>query len=188
MRAKCCEDVSRKLQRMKLTFKRPSPDLAPAFEAFLNAFGPSDQNMWPAGTIFGLARTDLRAYIDFLDRATRAEGLPDGWVASDTYWAFAGDEMAGEVHVRHSVRGRLWRVGGHVGYSVQPKFRGQGVATAMLRFACDRLRELDEPDALLTCWDDNLASAAVIEKCGGARMPDAVVDGRAARRYLIPLF
>ena len=172
---------------MQLKFCRPSADLAPAFQTFLDAFTASDHNMWPAGTVFGLARTDLPAYIDFLDRATRAEGLPEGWVPSDTYWAFAGDEMAGEVHVRHSVRGRLWRVGGHVGYSVQPKFRGQGVATAMLRFACERLRELGEPDALLTCWDDNAASAAVIEKCGGARMPDTVDDGRPARRYLIPL-
>jgi predicted acetyltransferase len=170
-----------------LTFKRPSLELAEAFKKFLNGFEPGDQDMWPPGLIFGLARTDLPKYVDFLQRASEGRGLPEGWVPSDTYWPFAGDEMAGEVHVRHAVRGRLWRVGGHVGYSVQPKFRGQGVATAMLLHACDRLRELGEPDALITCWDSNLASARVIEKCGGVRIPDIFDAGRRARRYLIPL-
>ena len=172
---------------MHLDFRRPSAALIPAFESFLNAFNPDDQNMWTADSIFGTARTDVRAYVDFLERAAEGRGLPAGWVPSDTYWAFAGDEMAGEVHVRHSVRGTLWRVGGHVGYSVQPKFRGQGVATAMLRYACERLRELGEVDALLTCWDENVASARVIEKCGGVRIPDAIDAGHKARRYLIPL-
>ena len=170
-----------------MEFRRPSAALVPAFEKFLNAFNPDDHDMWPADTIFGLARTDMPAYLDFLERATEARGLPPGWVPSDAYWVFTSDEMAGEIHVRHFVRGMLWRTGGHVGYSVQPKFRRQGVASTMLRYACDRLRALGEADALLTCWDDNTASAAVIEKCGGVRIADAVHPGRNMRRYLIPL-
>jgi predicted acetyltransferase len=173
--------------RVKLDFRRPSTELVPAFEKFLNAFKPDDHNMWPADSIFGKARTDVSEYVAFLQRASEGLGLPAGWVPSDTYWVFAGDEMAGEIHMRHSVRGSLWRVGGHVGYSVQPKFRGQGVATAMLHYACDRLRQLGELDALLTCWDENVASARVIEKCGGVRIVDAIDDGHKARRYLIPL-
>ncbi|HEX5275552.1 MAG TPA: GNAT family N-acetyltransferase [Candidatus Rubrimentiphilum sp.] len=172
---------------MELKFRRPAPELAPAFKDFLNAFGPGDQDMWSADSIFGLARTNLPAYIEFLQGAAEGRGLPAGWVPSDTYWVFAGDEMAGEVHVRHFVRGTLWRIGGHVGYAVQPKFRGRGVATAMLLHACGRLHELGEVDALITCWDENTASARVIEKCGGARLPDTSEDGRKARRYLIPI-
>jgi len=172
---------------VKLDFRRPSAALVAAFETFLNAFNADDHDMWPAGSILGTARTDMPAYLDFLERATEARGLPAGWVASDAYWVFTGDEMAGEIHVRHSVRGDLWRHGGHVGYSVQPKFRRQGVATAMLRYACERLRELGEADALITCWDDNVASAGVIEKCGGVRIPDAKFGDRVMRRYLVPL-
>jgi predicted acetyltransferase len=172
---------------VQLDFRRPSVALAPAFKKFLNAFDRGDHDMWPEDCIFGLARTDLPAYIEFVTLAAEGRGLPDRWVSSDTYWVFAGDEMAGEMHVRHSVRGTLWRVGGHVGYAVQPKFRRQGVATAMLRHACDRLRELGEVDALITCWDENTASAGVIEKCGGVRIVDAVDSGHKARRYLIPL-
>ena len=170
-----------------LDFRRPSTALAPAFEKFLSVFLAEDHDMWPVDCVFGLARTNLPAYIEFLQLASEGRGLPDRWVSSDTYWAFAGDEMAGEVHVRRSVRGALWRVGGHVGYSVQPKFRRQGVATAMLQHACNRLRELGEVDALITCWDENAASAGVIEKCGGVRIVDAVDAGHKARRYLISL-
>jgi predicted acetyltransferase len=172
---------------VQLDFRRPSPQLAPAFKKFLNAFLVGDHNMWPVDGIFGLARTDLPAYIEFLQLSAEGRALPSHFVPSDTYWVFAGDEMAGEVHVRHFVRGTLWRVGGHVGYSVQPKFRRQGVASAMLRHACSRLRELGEVDALITCWDENTASAGVIEKCRGIRIADAVEDGHLARRYLIPL-
>jgi predicted acetyltransferase len=172
---------------MQLDFRRPSKELSSAFEAFLGAFLAEDHNMWPADCVFGLARTDLNAYIEFLQQSAEGRGLPAGWVPAETYWVFAGDEMAGEIHIRHSVRGDLWRHGGHVGYSVQPNFRRQGVATAMLRRACERLRELGEADALITCWDDNVASAGVIEKCGGARIPDARVFNRTMRRYLIAL-
>jgi predicted acetyltransferase len=172
---------------VQLDFRRPSPALAPAFKNFLNAFLPDDHDMWPEDSIFGLARTNMPAYLEFLEGAAEGRGLPDRWVPSDTYWVFSGDEMAGEIHVRHYVRGMLWRTGGHVGYSVQPKFRRQGAATAMLRHACERLRELGEADALLTCWDDNRASAGVIEKCGGVRINDAIHPGRRMRRYLIPL-
>jgi len=120
---------------MELDFRRPSSALAPAFKKFLDAFNSGDHDMWPEDSIFGLARTDMSAYLAFLAGASEGRGLPERWVPSDTYWVFAGDEMAGEVHVRHYVRGTLWRVGGHVGYSVQPKFRRQGIASAMLRHA-----------------------------------------------------
>jgi len=127
---------------MELDFRRPSPSLAPAFQNFLNAFLPTDHDMWPEDSIFGLARTNMPAYLEFLDGASEGRGLPERWVTSDTYWVFAGDEIAGEIHVRHYVRGMLWRTGGHVGYAVQPKFRRQGVAVVMLRHACKRLGEL----------------------------------------------
>jgi predicted acetyltransferase len=172
---------------LELTFRRPAKDLSSAFKAFLDAFTADDHDMWPADCVFGLARTDFNAYVEWLQQSAEGRGLPAGWVPAETYWAFAGDEMAGEIHVRHHVRGSLFRIGGHAGYSVQPKFRRQGVASAMLRHACARLRELGEVDALITCWDDNTASAGVVEKCGGARMPDAIVDSRIMRRYLIPL-
>jgi predicted acetyltransferase len=169
---------------MTLEYRRPSADLIPAFERFRDAFLPGDFDMWRGLSIS--ARTDPNAYVALLQ--SMAEGTaPPPLVRSDTYWVFAGDEIAGELKIRHHLRGALLRHGGHVGYSVQPKFRGKGVATAMLLWALDRLRELGETEALVTCNDSNTASARVIEKCGGVRIHDSVYDGAPHRRYMIAL-
>lgn len=172
---------------MQLDFRPISKDQIPAFERFRDAFIPGEHDMYPPGSMFAIARTDPQAYVELIESFGPGKERPPGIVATETFWVYAGDEIAGEVHVRHHVQGRLWHEGGHVGYSVQPKFRRRGVATSMLRFACDRLRDLGEYDALLTCWEENAASAAVIEKCGGVRIPNSICGGRDARRYLIRL-
>ena len=57
--------------------------------------------------------------------------------------------------------------GGHVGYSVRPSARGNGIATELLRHAIDHLRGRGVAAFLITCDPLNVASARVIEKCGG---------------------
>lgn len=168
---------------MNLDFRRPAMDLIPAFEAFRDAFLPTDVDMWSG--VFESGRTNVPAYVEQAGRL--ACGEIEALVPTDTFWVFSGEEMAGELHVRHYLRKTLLRHGGHIGYSVQPKFRSRGVATAMLRFGIDRLRELGEVDALVTCDEGNVASARVIERCGGVRIPDSIAHGRPHRRYLIPV-
>ncbi|HUY42071.1 MAG TPA: GNAT family N-acetyltransferase [Candidatus Dormibacteraeota bacterium] len=168
---------------MKLDFRVPSVELVPEYRAFVASFLPTDVDMW--SRTHALARSDPAAYVEQAQRFARGEMEP--LVKSDTYWVFNGNEMAAELWIRHHLRGMLLRHGGHVGYAVQPAFRGKGVATAMLRFALERLRTLGEVEALVTCDDDNPASARVIEKCGGVRIHDSERDGRPHRRYLIPL-
>ncbi len=167
----------------ELHFRRPSPELRSAFEAFRDAFLPADVDMWTG--VFGSGRSDVAAYIE--QAARLARGKVDSLVPTDTFWVFAGDEMAGELHVRHYLRRTLLHHGGHIGYSVQPKFRSCGVASAMLRFGIERLRALGEVEALVTCDDENAPSARVIEKAGGVRIPDTMLAGRPHRRYLIPI-
>ncbi len=58
--------------------------------------------------------------------------------------------------------------GGHIGYSVRPSARRQGHATAALRQSLGVARDAIGLDrVLVTCRDDNAASRAVIEACGG---------------------
>ncbi|HEY9085244.1 MAG TPA: GNAT family N-acetyltransferase [Candidatus Tyrphobacter sp.] len=150
---------------------------------FRDAFFPTDVDMWTG--VFESGRSNVAAYVEQAQRL--ALGEIEFLVPTDTFWVFSGDEMAGELHVRHYLRRTLLRHGGHIGYSVQPKFRSRGVATAILRFGLGRLRELGEADAVVTCDDENYASARVIEKCGGVRIPDSEVNGRPHRRYLVPV-
>lgn len=76
--------------------------------------------------------------------------------------------------------------GGHIGYVVLAQHRRQGYATEMLRTSLQITSDLGITRVLVTCDDDNLVSARVIERCGGVL--ENVVEGRsgvAKRRYWI---
>lgn len=169
-----------------LEFRRPCADLFDDFERYRDSFLPVDEDMWRG--LSAAARTNLPQYLDWIRRGAENRDLPAGIVPMDTFWVFAGTEMAGELTVRHYIRGSLMTYGGHVGYSVTPRFRKQGVGMAMLRFALEHLRSLGEIEALVTCDEDNAASARVIEKCGGVRIADSRTQGRINRRFLISLY
>ncbi|WP_461164100.1 GNAT family N-acetyltransferase [Arthrobacter sp. R4-81] len=64
-------------------------------------------------------------------------------------------------------------VGGHIGYSVRPRFRRNGFAGQILDLALIEARNLGIGEALLTCDADNVASRRVIESRGG--VPEALL-------------
>jgi predicted acetyltransferase len=106
-------------------------------------------------------------------------------VPMDSYFIEADGRMLGEIYVRHRLSPRLKKIGGHVGYKVRPSCRNRGVATAALGLALENLAGLGVERALVTCNTANAASARVIEKCGGVRIEDALLEDRVERRYWI---
>ena len=104
-------------------------------------------------------------------------------VPMDSYFIESDGRILGELSIRHRLSPRLEKIGGHVGYKVRPSCRNCGVATAALHLALQKLAALGVKQALVTCRDTNLASARVIEKCGGRRIDDSFVDEHFERRY-----
>ena len=84
----------------------------------------------------------------------------------------------------------MLRFGGNIGYGVRISEWGKGLGTTMLAEALKYAGEVVGLErALITCNDNNIASARVIEKNGG-RLQDVItniVDGvtRRTRRYWI---
>ena len=78
----------------------------------------------------------------------------------------------------------LEKRGGHIGYGIRPEFRGRGYATKILADSLELLRAMGVGKVLVTCDDSNLASAKVIEKCGGV-LENIIEteDGERVRRY-----
>ncbi|MEJ7833615.1 MAG: GNAT family N-acetyltransferase [Nocardioides sp.] len=109
--------------------------------------------------------------------------LPDGIVASDYFWVTEGEpaEVIGFLAVRHELTAWLLVEGGHIGYSIRPSRRREGHATRALALAVRRAVELGIERALVTCDDDNLASARTIELNGGVH--EDTRNGK--RRYWI---
>jgi predicted acetyltransferase len=83
----------------------------------------------------------------------------------------------------------LKNLGGHIGYSVRPSERQKGYATKMLSLVLKKAQALGITHILITCSDDNIASARVIEKNGGKLADKTKREGskELTRRYWIDL-
>ena len=131
----------------------------------------------------------LRARFDEYLRVLRqAETDPlAGMVPATQLWLVAdGHGYIGDVDVRHCLNQSLHRFGGHIGYKIRPSCRRQGYGTLICRLAIAHARRLGIGDILITCDDDNLGSAKIIEANGGV-LQDRIDNQRGVltRRYWV---
>ncbi|MDY7102618.1 MAG: GNAT family N-acetyltransferase, partial [Actinomycetota bacterium] len=125
-------------------------------------------------------------YVASRQRQERGENLPAGKVPDTFLVAEVGGTIVGRTSIRHELNEFLARLGGHIGYGVLPAHRRRGHATDILRQSLVVARSRGVERVLVTCDDDNVGSATVIERCGGVL--DSVVDGlhgKPVRRYWI---
>ena len=102
------------------------------------------------------------------DRYRNARGLPPDRVGEDKLW-LVDDETVyfiGEIAIRHRLNDALLQRGGHIGYGVRCAEWNRGYGTKMLALALERAKELGISPVLITCNNDNVASARVMEKNG----------------------
>ncbi|GAA5167948.1 GNAT family N-acetyltransferase [Ornithinimicrobium tianjinense] len=120
-------------------------------------------------------------------REASGVGLAPGRVPADFLLAEVDGEVVGRVSIRHQLNEFLVEVGGHVGYAVGRRFRRRGYATEILRRSVERLADLGVDRVLVTCDDDNVASATVVEACGGVLedVRQTGPDRPGKRRYWI---
>ena len=102
--------------------------------------------------------------------------LPSNYVPSYDYFAVDDDKFIGVINIRTRLTEDLLKFGGHIGYGVNPKYRRMGYGTEILRLGLEKIKEfIDEDDVLITCDDDNIGSAMIIEKNGGI-LQDKVIN------------
>ena len=117
------------------------------------------------------------------------ETLPEDKVLA-TQFLFVRERdnrLLGMLQVRHYFNDYLSKFGGHIGYSVRPSERRMGYAKAMLGAALPFCREIGLDKVLVTCYEDNIASAKTIISCGG-RFESLIyepLEKRNFRRYWI---
>lgn len=113
--------------------------------------------------------------------------LKSGYVPASTFWLAEGEHVLGGGSIRHRLTESLEHYGGHIGYWIRPSEWGKGYGTLQLQYLLREAHALGIDPALITCNDENTASARVMEK-NGAVLQDVIeypVEGelRRIRRY-----
>lgn len=132
---------------------------------------------------------EFSQYINRVTSWKEEETVPEGRVASTYLVAVIEGRIAGRLSIRHRLNDFLGLVGGHIGYGVAPEFRGKGVATYMLKYGLEFMKERGEEKVFISCHSENEASRRIIEKCGGefaALVPHPYENGELYRTYWIP--
>ncbi|MEO7235785.1 MAG: GNAT family N-acetyltransferase [Lapillicoccus sp.] len=122
-------------------------------------------------------------WVDMLVRYEEGVGVPHDLVPSTSRWVEEDGRLVGFISLRHELNAFLLEKGGHIGYAVRPADRGRGLATAATALMLQECGRRGIDPVLITCDEDNGASAGVIERNGGVL--EDVRDGK--RRYWVRL-
>jgi predicted acetyltransferase len=159
----------------------------PAYRAYIAAFDAAGERSVIADDLRPGA--NFPAFVDLMRDRERGRNLPEGWVPYSLFWLVRDDEALGHISLRHRLTDALRDFGGHAGYAVHPKHRRHGHATSMLRQMLRIAEDRGMARLLITCDPANIASATVIEKCGGLLDSESWSSQveRQVRRYWLRL-
>jgi predicted acetyltransferase len=133
------------------------------------AYRAAQVELLAEGFLFGFIN-EGEAFADHIERLERQRcGFDLGELVAGT-WLIADVEgmVVGRTSIRHELNAYLAFHGGHIGYAVRPAFRRRRYATEILRQSVIIARSYGVHPVLITCDDDNVGSAAVIQSCGGS--------------------
>jgi predicted acetyltransferase len=158
-------------------------------ESYIAAVRKIKAEGWWSGLDLERMECDFGAYVrEMLGRSDRATQEPE-LVCETFYWLVEGDEWLGVTSVRHELTEQLSRVGGHIGYVINPAYRREGFGKLILELVLPKARELGLRRVLVTCDSTNIGSQKIIEANGGILEDEIQVEGELVgkRRYWIDL-
>lgn len=168
---------------------RPIIDYKDQIEAYRQAFLDSGESL--AGT------SSLREYEhaeDWIKHVMLGEQrlyLPKDKVPATQYITITKEtnQLIGMINIRHELNEYLLKVGGHIGYSIHPKYRHQGYAKEQLKLALAECMKYKIKKVLITCNKSNPASAKTILSQGGILENELPEEGtnEIIQRYWITI-
>lgn len=91
-----------------------------------------------------------------------------GWVPEYKFeMRHESGEKVGSLRFRTYLTEQLASYGGHIGYEVEPEYRGASFAARSCRLLFPLAARHGIEELLITCAPDNVASRRTIEKIGG---------------------
>lgn len=133
----------------------------------------------------------IEEWLTWIEQNRHWDTVKQGWMTAEQYIAVdtVDDTIVGMLNLRKELNDYLLNYIGHVGYSIAPSRRRQGFGTKMLQLSLIESKKFGIDKVLVTCTDENIASAGVIEKNGGVLEDKRIDPGdqQLTRRYWISL-
>lgn len=97
------------------------------------------------------------------------------------------NHIYGITNLRHELKGRLFEIGGHVGYAIRHSERKKGYAKIQLGLLLEKMDEMGIEKALITCRENNIGSKKTMEKFIGHldTLVKSMYEGIMEYRYWI---
>ncbi len=142
-----------------------------------------DQEEWHYYYKYEEGAQNMENYLERLSEVSRGIDLPEGEVATTTYWLVDEDEreIRGNIRIRH----RAVPIHGNIGYDVPPSMRMKGYGLELLKLGIVKAREMGIDEIRVTCGEKNEASRRVIEGNGGRFLRTEDDDGEKFHEYMI---
>lgn len=110
------------------------------------------------------------------------------WANQTTYVLVdENNHIYGLTNLRHKLKGKLFEIGGHVGYAIRPNERGKGFGTLQLQLTLELMDMMNIDRALITCRENNIGSKKTMNKFLGEAdsLVPSMYEGIMEYRYWI---
>ncbi|CUS48796.1 MAG: putative acetyltransferase [Idiomarinaceae bacterium HL-53] len=142
---------------------KPSIQYQNSYHQYIQELGDEERYPFPLDFPY----EDFPNLIKRLDEIELGINLPDGYVASSTYWLINEDEILGVSNLRHTLNEKIEFMGGHVGLGIRPSLRNHGFGRRLMELTLAEARKKGITCAHIHCEKENIASARLIQAVGG---------------------
>jgi len=140
------------MEELRLT--RPTEAMSGEISAYRQAMLDAGSEMDGCGP---LKRMENPAeWLAFCRQLDNPATTPPNWVPATQFVCLRGEKIVGMIQVRRELNDYLCNYAGHIGYSVRPDERQQGIATWMLHNVLTYCRDIGLTCVMVACepWND----------------------------------
>lgn len=144
-----------------LFLAKPDKEYQESFENYVQAYENANDDCY-----FDIYKKGLESFDEYLNdlhNISKGIDVPQGWVATSTFWLIDNHEVVGVVRIRH----QEVSTAGHIGYDISPCHRNKGYGAQILKLALVEAEKIGIKEVIVTCNIDNIASKKIIEKNNG---------------------
>lgn len=131
--------------------------------------------------------SNYEEWLSFENKLHYKDTTPQHLVPGHTFFLMDNQELIGIINIRYELNDNLLKCGGHIGYSIRPKYRNLGYGKLQLQLALEKCKDIGLEKVLLTCKKTNFGSKRVILSCGGFLENEINIKENVVERYWIEL-